>query len=77
MSVHPGQKPGFAFPFPTSFPNDSQAQPYSWNGVIDFLQQQLQGSQMRENEWQLDKKRMQVFSKFFLTVHKLILPGAT
>jgi len=32
---------------------------YSWNGVLDFLQEQIRTSQTKETEWLLEKQQMQ------------------
>ena len=33
---------------------------YSWNGVIEFLQAQLNQNTIRQNEWLLEKQHLQV-----------------
>jgi len=33
---------------------------YSWNGVMEFLQEQLRSSQLRENDWIIEKKQLEV-----------------
>ena len=33
---------------------------YSWNGVMEFINNQMNASQERANEWKVERKKMQV-----------------
>jgi len=42
---------------------------YTWTGIIEFLQEQLNQNTIRQNEWLLEKQHLQVPFLSYLNLH--------